>query len=264
MFSIKILIVSVMILLWTEGSEKVLKTLGNKDLQEHSWYHRKPPILKVNGHNYDKTVIYHELQNAYRNYFNLEHDEHTKLYLGDPDKERKCIEHTLIAFYPHMYAFASNEFEASECRINLNPHYQLVVSPSIELPLVHHQRDPVLNKLESSLIDNLALSDNPEIAKLKFYDFDSINYNIDCSIDYQDLGQIKFKATNLGVTLDKVMIIPEECGFKIFDKNFDGHIDTAIQVSIPINGTFICNLGRSLTCKRQNAETANPRYKLFP
>lgn len=227
------------------------------------WFSGEPPVLKITGHTYDKTVIYHRLQKAYETCFNLDKNNHAKLYLGNSEDERKCIEKTQIKYYIKTLGFGTKEYEASECRINLNPQYQVIINPTLDVRLVYNEDDPVINQLKNNLIGRIGRLNNPDFSQLQFYDFDHLSYKTDCLIDYQDIGQIKFKELHLNFNIQQVMNIPSECGFQKIDKEFDGTFIQNLNVQIPINGTFHCKIGRSSTCKKSFAEHSNNRYKLL-
>lgn len=227
------------------------------------WYHQEQPVLKISGNNYDKAVIYHQLQTAYENKYTLAPDNHAHLYLGNLETERQCIEHTVIKYYIKTLEFTNKEYEASECRINMNPQYQVVITPTIDLEFLHNEPDPVIPHLQSKIIEKVSTLNIPRLSNIQFYDFGYLNYDLQCNIDYQDISQIKFDELNLKVTLQQIMTIPEQCGFDRIDKDFDGEFMQMVDLEVPINGTFYCKNGRSSTCKKAFAERSNPKYKLF-
>lgn len=220
-------------------------------------------MLKINSHNYNERLIYEKLQHAYESAYSLP-STHAKLYLGDPANYRACLRETEIKYYIKNFDILERQFEASECRINLNNDYQAIISPTINYEsFLPETIDPVSKHLENKFIEKLDHFQIPFLNKIDFYSFYDLNYDLQCLIDYQEIGQVKFNQKFLRVSMEEIYEIPDSCGFQNIDKEFTGKFNELVQIDIPINGTFYCKNGRSSTCKKAAAEYNNPRYKLF-
>ncbi|EGV61450.1 hypothetical protein PSN45_000118 [Yamadazyma tenuis] len=228
------------------------------------WYLQEHPILVVNALRYDKSIIFQRLQNSFEKMYHLPDYAHAKLYIGDKDTEKKCITGTEITFFVKGFEIVQKEYEASECRINLNPEYQVILSPTAGFSsFIHQYNDPLTKSVEMNLMKKFSGSKIPKIGEIKFYNFHALNSELECLVEYQEISQVKMKEWNLQVHVQEVIEVPESCGFQRFDKSFDGTFVEALEVNIPINGTFYCRNGRSSTCKKSTAEFSTPRYKLF-
>lgn len=228
------------------------------------WYSQEHPLLKVNLAHYDKSIIYYKLQQAFKEKYPIPGNNVAKLYLGDTTHETACLRGTEIIYFLKNIDTITKYYEASECRINMNSQYQVILSPTDNIQqYLHRVEDPVMKSLELKLIEKFNQFHIPTLLNLEFYDFDHLNYEIECLIDYRDIAQIKMKEYNLQVEFQQVVKVPDECGFKKFDPNFDGTYASNIIVDIPINGTFVCRQGTTSTCKKSKAQYSNARYKLF-
>ncbi|CAH6719358.1 hypothetical protein CLIB1444_02S06656 [[Candida] jaroonii] len=228
------------------------------------WFKQEQFLLKINSGNYDEHLIYQKLQQAYENMYALPNNHHAKLYLGDIDKFKQCIVGTEIRYYIKSFEMVQKESEASECRINVNPEYEVIITPSENSEVILHETSDIISKhLENRIIEKFNLLQIPVFSAIEFYDFDNLNYDLQCSLDYQDIGQIKLVENDLRMTLHEIFDIPENCGFQRIDKEFTGEFKQIIVVDIPVNGTFVCHRGSSRTCKKSLAEFSNPKYKLF-
>lgn len=228
------------------------------------WYKQEQFLLKINSGNYDEHLIYKKLQQAYENMYALPNNHHAQLYLGDIDKFRNCIMGTEIKYYIKSFEMVEKQFEASECRINVNPEYEVIITPSTDFEVVLHETNDVISKhLENKIIEKFNRLQIPVFSSIRFYEFDDLNYDLQCLLDYQDIGQIKLVENSLRMTLQEVFEISDSCGFQKFDKEFTGEFKQIVEVDIPVNGTFTCLKGTSKTCKKSLAEYSNPKYKLF-
>lgn len=225
------------------------------------------PIVRISSKKFDRLSIIKMLLQCYEKMFPAANG-HAPMHLGSGgwvvNDERSCIQDTEVSYYVKSIALNSKEYEASECRINLNQRYKAIVSPSLNIhEYIHMKDDSVLAHVESTLIEKFATM--PKLSEFKWYQLSDLNYKLQCLIDYQDIGQVKLKEDIVEVELERVFDIPHSCGFNRYQKNDQSSIrftDTQ-TVQIPINGTFYCRNGRSSTCNRSKADFLYPHYKLF-
>lgn len=228
------------------------------------WYNQEQPVLKVNHKSHDRAIIFQKLHQAFENMYKIPSNNHAKLYLGDKDTETKCIKDTEIVYFLKLFDFKEKEYEASECRININSQYKVLLSPTENFnQFLHYNDDPTSKQLESNILQRINRYKIAKLSSLDFYNFNSLDYSLECLIGYQEIGQVKMKELNLEAKLQQIIQVPESCGFQKFDKDFEGEFADVISVEIPINGTFYCKYGRSNSCKKGTAEIDHPRYRLF-
>lgn len=239
-------------------------SLGLALLGTIPWYSQEHTLLKVNLDHYDRSIIYYKLQEAFKEKYTIPGNNRAKLYLGDTKHEFACLKGTEIFYFLKTMKTTIKLYDASECRINLNPQYQVILNPTENIQqFIHRVDDPVMKSLELKLIEKFNQDCIPGMLNLKFYDFDNLDYNVECLIEYRDIAQIKLQELNLEVEFQQVVKVPDECGFKKFDLEFDGTYASNVVVDIPINGTFLCQQGRTSSCKKSTTLYSNARYKLF-
>lgn len=234
-------------------------------------------ILKVDSASHDRAVISDYLQEAYIKKYAKHQAEHLQLandfisFLSIQEvnseqrelNERNCIGNTRITYYLKSLHLIEKEYEASECRINLSNRYKSIVSPTEGIHETIHSKsnDKISQQLEYNLVEKL--QSLPQLKKIDLYNFRELDYQLECLLEYQQLGQIKLKEKLIDATLEKIIEIPKDCGFNRFDDGFDGQFSELVNIFIPSNGTFVCKLGRSATCKSDIAHSSNTRYKLL-
>lgn len=212
-------------------------------------------VLRLTAKTHHDSVILQELS--------LAHD--SKHSLAPYTTSRKCIQDSIITFHIKDLKLVDEEFEGSECRLNTKENYQVIVSPIAQIHLKLHQdmfrqKPSHYKDIENHIIEKV---ENYPKLDLPFYDFESLNYDLECPIEYFEIGQVKLKQLSLETTLEKNVKMSPSCGFSVSDPDFDGSITTLETLKIPINGTFHCVNGRTSTCRRSIAQVSNARYRLL-
>ncbi|KAG7660678.1 uncharacterized protein J8A68_005795 [[Candida] subhashii] len=219
------------------------------------------PILKVSTRNYNKQIIIEALQDV-ANKVTLSPSNLSRFQSWTIESERTCIENSNIKYFLRTIKLTDKIFEASECRTNTNPNFQSILQPS---PNIHNlllrNPDPVDSQLITNLMDHFGHYE--QFKDYKFNDFNNLNYDLQCVIDYQELMQVGFKETIIEVTLERKVEVDETCQFKRLNPQFPGFSYDHVPVHLPVNGTFYCHKGKSKTCNRAIAEYKNSRYKLI-
>lgn len=214
------------------------------------------PLLRVSTRTHDRSTISNYLQKAYLQLL-PQGSETSKRH----NLERSCLESTNIKFFLKSLNLTSREYEASECRTNLNSRFLLIVQPVLNIHKeIFAVEEPVLRELEIELIEQFQYHAN--LRDFEFYRFDGLGYELECSTGYQELVQVKLNATIIVATFDQVTEIPPVCEFENLLSEFGGKVNEKITIVIPMDAQFYCHNGRSSTCKRMSAEYKNPRYRL--
>ncbi|RLV93365.1 hypothetical protein JA1_002502 [Spathaspora sp. JA1] len=218
------------------------------------------PILKISTKTHNKQIVIQMLQEVA--------DQITKspvnlarfqLWYGEDD--RPCIEGSSIKYFIRKIELTDKNLEASECRINLNTNFQVVLQPTPHIHLLFlSNKDAIDTQLHINLLDEFSLYS--QFKEYKFNDFQNLNYDLQCIIDYQELMQVQFKETIIEVTLERRVDVSESCGFTQRNHQFPGYFTDDVKVQLPVNGTFYCHRGKSSSCNRAIAEYKNSRYKL--
>ncbi|KAI5967652.1 hypothetical protein CANMA_001667 [Candida margitis] len=235
-------------------------------------FHHPPqeehPIFKITSNTHDKTTIIGFLQDV-ANKIAVSPAQLNRFYQGtnslsssSPTKEdKKCLENTIIKFYIRSLKLTDHIYEASECRINLNPRMQSILQPT---PNIHNlllrDNDMLDTQLKYVLMDEF--NRYQQFKDYKFNDFQHLNYDLSCIIDYQELMQVELMETVVEANLERKVEVDEACGLSILNQNFIGTSIDYITTQVPINGTFYCKKGRSSTCNRAIADSSNARYRL--
>ncbi|KAK6463942.1 hypothetical protein DFJ63DRAFT_311241 [Scheffersomyces coipomensis] len=227
---------------------------------------RDQPILQVSTKTHDRQLIYDKLQQSYQRLFGLNSNHHAVLHLSNSDSinnERSCLENSNIKYYLKNVQLVNQDFEASECRTNLNNQYQSILQPTFNVHQFVHfsSTDQIMNQLQSNLIVEFAHHD--KLQQFKFFQFQDLNYDLQCLVDYNQLMQVKLRENLLEANLEIVIEVADTCGFQKINDSFDGIVLESLKINIPINGTFYCHNGRSSTCTRVNANYKNSRFKLI-
>lgn len=211
-------------------------------------------VLRITSKTHHDSVILKELSLA-----------HNSFPLGPHSTCRECIKESVITFHILNLQLVNEEFEASECRVNTKDSYYAIINPIPHIHLKIHeditkQYPSYFKEIEDRIIKKV--EDFPTL-DLEFYDFENLNYFLECPIDYFEIGQIKLKQVSLEATLEKNVKMASSCGFSVSDSEFDGSITTSVSLKIPLNGSFHCVNGRTSTCKRSIAQVSNARYRLL-
>lgn len=218
-----------------------------------NWQH--DPILTISAHTHDQSVIVKYLQDTFEtlgatllNYY--------------IQRERSCVAKTIVKYYLRNLEEVSQEYEASECRTNANQKFKSVLKPSSNVhEFVHSHRNQVSWQLETILTEQFQHREN--LKDYKFYQFDDLDYTMECLVGYQDLVQVKLNETAIEATLERVVEVPESCEFQLLYPDFSGQYRETETIKIPLHGNLYCCKGRSSTCTRSTAETRNAHFKLF-
>ncbi|CAK7897278.1 hypothetical protein CAAN3_03S05116 [[Candida] anglica] len=208
-------------------------------------------VLHVSTKSHHDSFVIQELSQAHDSLFPL----------APYSASRKCISDSTITFHVHDIRLVYDELEASECRLNTNEKYLAIITPTPQIHLkIHEEFEP--NLLHKEIEDNIIekFSNFPAL-DLPYYDFEHLNYDLECSISYFDIAQVKLRQLSLEVTLDKSLKIAKSCGFRIIDPEFRGALTSVEKIKIPINGTFHCVDGRTPTCKRSIAQVSQAHYR---
>ena len=210
-------------------------------------------ILKVSAHSHSPTLIEDLLREVYHELFPLANYVPT----------RSCVTGTSITYQYKSSEYIYIDHPASECRLNIDSQFLAVIKPKDS---VHYQinkdnvLDLVLQEVQDAMVYRIRNSADYDI---NFFNFDNLNYNLECAIDYYEIGQVMFREQCLKVTLEKNVQIGPECGFGSFSNNDDDEscLKSYEYINIPINGTFYCAAGRSASCKRSTAVTKNAHLR---
>ncbi|KAI5902253.1 hypothetical protein K4G60_g1393 [Candida parapsilosis] len=225
-------------------------------------------IFKITSQTHDKQTIIGFLQDVANkiaespSHLNRFHQWATSLTSSALSKEDKaCLDNTVIKFYIRSLKLSEHTYEASECRINLNPKMQSILQPT---PNIHNlllrDNDMLETQMKYVLMDEF--SRYQQFKDYKFNDFQHLNYDLSCIIDYQQLMQVELMETVVEANLERKIKVDEACGLNALNQNFIGMSIDYITTHVPVNGTFYCKKGRSKTCNRAIADSANARYKL--
>ncbi|CCG20575.1 hypothetical protein CORT_0A01840 [Candida orthopsilosis Co 90-125] len=236
-------------------------SLRNPAQEEHA-------IFKITSHTHDKSTIIGFLQDVANKiavspaHLNRFHQWTTSLSSSTLTKEDKqCLDNSVVKFYIRSLKLTEHIYEASECRINLNPKMQSILQPT---PNIHNlllgDNDMLEIQLKYVLMDEF--NRYQQFKDYKFNDFQHLNYGLACIIDYQQLMQVELMETVVEANLERKVEVDEACGLNALNQNFIGTAIDYITTHVPINGTFYCKKGRSSTCNRAIADSANARYKL--
>ncbi|KAI5950966.1 hypothetical protein KGF54_004040 [Candida jiufengensis] len=235
----------------------------NPSYQEH-------PIFKITSKTHDKSIIIDFLQNV-ANKITISPTNLSKFQLWSTSvssskvsptlQEQKCIENTIIKYFIRSLKLTDKIYEASECRINLNPKMKSILQPSENIHNLILRDDNLIDtQLKYVLIDEFNRYE--QFKQFKFNDFEYLNYNLNCLIDFQQLMQVEFKETVIEVNLEQRVEVDDSCGFLNINSNFIGTSIDYIFNYVPLNGTFYCRKGKSKSCNRAIADSSNSRYKL--
>ncbi|KAI3405667.1 hypothetical protein KGF56_001685 [Candida oxycetoniae] len=177
------------------------------------------------------------------------------------DAEKQCLEDSSIKYYIRSLTLTDQIYDASECRINMNPRMQSIIQPTYNVHnLILRENDTIQTQLKYVLVDEFNRYE--QFKDYKFNDFENLNYDITCLIDYQQLMQVEFRETLIEVGLERRVEIDNSCEFNKLNLQFTGTAIDYVTSHVPLNGTFFCRKGRSSTCNRSIAESKNARYKL--
>ncbi|KAG5420955.1 hypothetical protein I9W82_000045 [Candida metapsilosis] len=241
----------------------LLATHPNHFQEEHA-------IFKITSQTHDKTTIIEFLQDVANkiaispSHLNRFHQWTTSLSSSSnalTKEDKQCIDNSVIKFYIRALKLTDHIYEASECRINLNPKMQSILQPTPNIHiLLLRDNDMLETQLKSVLMDEF--NKYQQFKSYKFNDFQHLNYDLTCIIDYQQLMQVELMETVVEAKLERKIKVDEACGLNELNPNFIGTSIDYITVHVPINGTFYCKKGRSSTCNRAIADSTNARYKL--
>lgn len=170
---------------------------------------------------------------------------------------RECTENSKASFYLVSVKLAEDDRVASECRLNLSQRFNAVVMPEEQVhQLVHSNNDKVMTEIEQKLVEKFKTL--PKLQDYGYYNFSSLDYSLECNCGFQQLCQVKLHETVLEATVEKSVEVASGCG-----TGNEGKITEVLLIKIPLNGTFVCHFGRSLTCQISTAKTTKARYKLI-
>lgn len=228
----------------------------------------KIPVHKVTTKTHPNEIVGALLFDAYSAVYQLGPDPNPTyitnyksvalLYSG----RQSCLDDAAIRYYLQNATLRHKEYPASECTLNTNNHYRAVVTPT---PNFHLSVHGTQGRLEDELTykTQLYLEDVSQ-CRYEFYNFSSLNYDLECTSNYYELMQVSYKETIVEATLRVAVTVLEECPFSDLNPNFNTEFDAQTQtVVIPVNGTYYCHSGRSPTCRMSLAHTQNARYRLF-
>lgn len=193
-------------------------------------------LLELTSSSHGRDVIYNELNSV--------------------EEDRECIEKSRIKYYLKALSLGKDEHEASECRLNLSQRFHSIVTPEPQIhQLVHNETNRLMMELETKLVSRMKTL--PNMQSYEFYNFEDLNYGLQCSCGFQELCQVKLQENVVEAVIEKVVEVSPACGPRV-----KGRVER-ILLNIPLNGTFECQSGRSPTCKRTTAKTTNAHYKII-
>ncbi|CAI5757092.1 unnamed protein product [Candida verbasci] len=219
------------------------------------------PILKLSTKTHDKQIIIDALLDVANKISSSSHDL-TRFQQLVNEHNRQCIENSKIVYHINTIKLGHKIFEASECRSNLNHKFQSILKPSDNIHNLILQSDSNIDlQLKMNLVDEFI--NYEQFKEYKFNDFQNLNYDLICLIDYQQLMQVGLKQNVLEVNMERNVQVAPNCQFNMINPNFKGYmIDYETTTNVPLNGTFFCHKGKSLTCNRAIAVSTGSRYKL--
>ncbi|KAK6455516.1 uncharacterized protein RJT20DRAFT_47708 [Scheffersomyces xylosifermentans] len=226
-----------------------------------SWYDK--PILEITSRTHDRRLISQLLYKSYEEYLTLVSSNRSPMHVSNDkiNSDRECIENTVIRYFLKDIKYITKQYEASECRINTNNKYKSVLQPTPNIHvLVHETSDTIQKQLETKI--ELELQKNDKFKDTKFYNFENLDYSIECLIGYQEIAQVKMEENDIEAMIEKIVEIPDACSFQKVKHDFDGKHYETIKIDLPLNGTLYCRRGRSSTCNRANSEYKNSRFKV--
>jgi hypothetical protein len=214
------------------------------------------PILTISSKTHDQSLIAKFLQETFES---LGPTSQRNLYI---QRERTCIVKTSIRYYLRNLEETNQEYEGSECRTNANQKFKSVLKARSNIhELVHGHKDQTSLQLENILIQQFEHRQN--LKDYSFYQFDDLDYNLECLLGYQDLMQVKLNETAIEATFERVIDVPDSCEFQQLFRDFSGQKRDQVAIKIPLHGNLYCRKGKTSTCTRTMAETRNSRFKLF-
>ncbi|CAK9436231.1 uncharacterized protein LODBEIA_P07890 [Lodderomyces beijingensis] len=175
--------------------------------------------------------------------------------------DKLCLDNSNIKYFIRTIKLTDQIYDASECRINLNPRMQSILQPTFNIHnLILRDNDTIQTQLKYVLVDEF--NRYKQFQDYKFNDFENLNYDLNCLIDYQELMQVEFKETVIEVGLERRIEVDPSCDFNRLNGKFTGTSVDYVSAFVPLNGTFFCKKGKSSSCNRQIAESKHSRYKL--
>ncbi|KAI5966783.1 uncharacterized protein KGF55_000192 [Candida pseudojiufengensis] len=228
------------------------------------------PIFKITSKTHDKSIIIDFLQKVANKItvsptnlskFQIWSTSVSSSKISPTVQEQECIENTNVKYYIRSLKLTNRFYEASECRINLNPKMKSILQPTENIHnMILRDENVIDTQLKYVLLDEFNRYE--QFKEYKFNNFDVLNYDLNCLIDFQQLMQIEFKETVIEVNLEQRVEVHDSCGFLDINSNFMGTSIDYVFNYIPLNGTFFCRKGKSISCNRAIAESSNSRYKL--
>lgn len=179
-------------------------------------------------------------------------------YTSDP----YCVESSSIRYFIKSFTLGHNEYPASMCNLNLNNRFVSVVTP---FPEFHETVRGTLDQIPAELLSlsRAYIEDLPDFS-FQFYDFQNLNYDLECNNRYFELMQVMYLESVLEVNLQVLVTVPSKCSFKLLNADFDTIFDKgSTEVQIPVSGEFFCQAGKTPYCKKDNALKKNLNVRLF-
>lgn len=206
-------------------------------------------LLKITTKSHSSILILNLVGDKYNKFVS-----NSALMLGP---ERKaCLDNVVVKYHLVNTTIGLQMHAASECRINMSLRFRAIIRPTFNIhDLVHRHQDPIEAELSA-----LVLAKMNEAEKKIEPRFDDLDYTHECPIEYQDIGQIMLAETIVRATFQVYFDVPPACQFG--NSKTQTFLETQ-QVVIPLNGSFICQYGRSSTCNRRTSISSSPRYRLI-
>ncbi|GEQ71596.1 hypothetical protein JCM33374_g5281 [Metschnikowia sp. JCM 33374] len=234
----------------------------------HALIVAQKPIHKVSTKTHDTKLVSTMLYGFYSDAYNLRDTINENYisnfgsialqYTSDP----YCVNKSHIRYFIKSFSLVHHEYPASPCNLNLNTRFAEIVSPT---PNFHLSVHGAVDRLSGELLQKSQryIEELPDF-DFHFYDFASLNYDLQCESSYHQLMQAMYQEKVLQVNLQVSVTVPEQCTFSKLNPEFSTVFEGAkAVVHLPLTGVFFCQSGRTASCKKTVANTNNPRLKLY-